>query len=83
MPHPSSLVDDTSAPSYNREHGRPTVVSRTFGSWLLRAACNRGTASQRGERMSDRLLSSHLFVLFLCSGLKCEILLHQTSHWTM
>ena len=74
MPHPSSLVDDIRAPSYNREHGRLTAVSRTFGSWCLRAACSRGPTCQRGERSSDRLFQH----VFLCRD--CNVIAFVSSH---
>ena len=70
MPHPSSLVDDTGAPSYNREYGRLMAVSRTFGSFVRRAVADAATASQRGERTSDRLLCSYLFCM-LVSFMQC------------
>ena len=83
MPHPSRLVDDIRAPSYNREHGRFAAVSRTFGSRRVRAllAAVDPRASAESVRLIDtfRSYSLYSFPQCYCS----EILLHKSSLFAM
>ncbi|OCH94958.1 hypothetical protein OBBRIDRAFT_21364 [Obba rivulosa] len=57
MPHPSNPVDDTSARSLYREHGRLCAVSRTFGS---RCAPPQGWCTDRASGLGVCLMDSYL-----------------------
>ena len=69
MPHPSNPVDDTSAHSYNREHGR---LVRSRGRLVRSSGELLQTPRPRASEEGVRLIDFFVVTCFVCWFLSCN-----------